>query len=525
MPFSVTRSIFVVLFIFSAFFFGINSATSQKNTLGLKIDTLKAFYTSGQAPQKVIGTIELSLTLPPKQTATLFMKTNPQGSYTSFNNYGNNTAVNNQNLKVSIPNLFVRDDIYCFKLEAKDAPGSLSTSKELCSVPFYKVPKNNADDKVVLEIKSFQPADPGQGFSAIITSNCLDPSACTADIDRNTLGHNSIFPYTVEKVLEAKVRCGEEKIFQITLNIEGMISISDTIHNFGITKNIPGNILDKWLYATVDKDKVNLKWRNDIIVNPENYALAKKFVVSRKDENRGIFNALATTDTQFIHPTGNKFEWQFTDPTSSPETKKHDYQLKYQDFCGNESFATNVSPIFLSQNSSFELIWSNENDSKVTGYELMFYDKKEGNPRNIKPLSLTENKFLSDETAIFFRIRGKQKDGDGSYIYSNFLENSAEIIVNNPTIITPDGQGPPESETFKVYCSAYNSFSIVIYDRNGQKMYESTSYEAHKREGWNGKLPFSDIDAPEGIYIFQVDVENKVFKKLSKKGSFLLVRK
>jgi CHU_C Type IX secretion signal domain len=514
----------VLFFAILLLIFGFNNQTIGQNQLGLKIDTLRAYYTSGKAPEQVKGSIDLLFRLPANQLVTVLMKTNPSGTYTSIGNYGSSTINSVQQIKVTIPNLNVRDVFYCFKIEGKDNLGQVSTSLELCSIPYNKEVNNSADNKVVLQVGSYQPAGPQSGFQPVITSDCFEALGCVADEDRFTTNTISVFPYKARKELGAKIRCGEIKIFQVTIGIEGMVSISDTIHNFGYTTNTPGKIIDKWAYATVENEKVKLRWINDAVKNND-YAAEKKFIISRKDDNASAYTTLNTTATQFIHPGNNKFEWEFIDNTSTPETKKHAYQLKFEDFCGNSSFPIDLYPIFLKQNPKFELEWSAENDNKVTGYELEYFNEKDDpSPRKVVPLDLPENRYLTPDAANYYRIKAKQKEGDVSTIYSNFSINDAEIVVTNPTIFTPDGKGPEESETFKVHCSAYNTFSIIIYDRNGMMVYNSDSYTAHRREGWNGKLPFSNIDASEGVYVFQVDVTNKVLRKLAKRGVFVLVR-
>ncbi len=499
----------------------------RTNPLQLNIDTLRASYTSGGGSFQVKGSIFLSFKLPAGIIGTVYMKNSPTSGYIAIGNYGNSASTTIQTIKAEFKSLNVRDDIYCFYIEAKEISGTISYSRELCSIPFFKEPKNTDDNKNVLEIASYQPGtdSPNDKFRPIITSKCLDKFGCVDEDDDFVTNTKNVAPYRARKSLNAIVKCGETKVFQVKITINNMVSLSDTLQNIGKTNTIPTKLSTEWAWATVENDLVKLIWKNDL-TKVDTFTIEKKFIVSRKDNN-GTFVQLTTPKTLIRQNAGDsKSNWEFLDTTSKPTTIKHSYELKYEDFCGNVSFPINVYPIYLRQDDvNFDLIWDDENNSRIDQYELEYYDETNLPARkSIAIPSGNSNRFSPPETANYYKLKGKQKRGDGSNIFSNFTLNNEKIIVYNPTVFTPDGKGPIKSETFKVFCKSTATFNIYIYDRNGQLVYFSDNYFAHNRDGWDGKLIYTDLDAEEGTYVFQVNVTNKNKVKFSKKGAFQLVR-
>jgi gliding motility-associated-like protein len=492
--------------------FGANSQVD------LKIDTLKAIYTSGTAPFTVKGKIYLSFSIPAGKQASLQMKTNPTGNYNSVGTFGNTFSTNTQTFTTEIPNLNIRVDIYCFKLEIIN---SNLVSKELCSIPFSKLQGVNLLNQIVFRIGSYQPGTIQNFIRPFISGKCVSDFACTDDFEDFVSLSQPAPPYIVEKPFTTTVRCGEKKVFQVKIDIEGMVSISDTIQNTGFVKVKPPILRSEWAYATVDNNRVRFFWKNDETIN-DSLTLENKFIIERKDGPSGTFQELPQ-DPNLVRKTGvAKFEWEFVDNTSTPNKVQHFYRIKYEDFCGNVSPTLDVNPIFLKQEANtFELVWNSENNSKIIDYELEFFDLLTTPPSNTLTIQPKANKYKA-QTSNYYRIKAKQFGGDKTYIYSNYTVNDENIKVLNPTIFTPKGDGI--NDKFRVYCAAQRTFYISIYNRAGQLVYFSDNYEKHTDEGWDGKMINSGADCEEGQYVFQVDVTNSNDKKFTKRGNILLIR-
>jgi CHU_C Type IX secretion signal domain len=486
-----------------------------------RIDTLRAYYTSGQPPAQIIGSVHLSFRIPAGKDAVLSMKRNPTGAYLPVNTFGDLSSTATQRISFDVPNLFVRDEIYCFRLELRG--GSTQNTKELCSIPFFKEPELDATNHVVFQMASYQPGsnNPFETFRPVIIGKCISDFGCVTDTSTFATNTKLISPYRATKPMDSQVKCGEDKVYQITIDIDGMISISDTIQNKGFTKNIPSSLNESWAYATVENNRVKLVWRNDETVN-DALTIEKKFILERRDGDNGTYNLVATP--ALVRTAGvAKTAWDFVDGTSDPTETKYSYRLKYEDYCGNLSPPIDIYPIFLEQSKeNFELLWSDENNDKITDYELEYFVATTAPETKVFLVQPKGNSFRA-ETANYYRIKAKQAIS-GVYIYSNFIPNDENIKVLNPNVFTPDGKGPAESETFKVFGAAIDSFYMVIYDRTGLLVYFSDSYTLHRKNGWDGKLIYTDIDLPEGQYVFQVDVTNSNRRKFTKRGNVLLIR-
>lgn len=89
-----------------------------------------------------------------------------------------------------------------------------------------------------------------------------------------------------------------------------------------------------------------------------------------------------------------------------------------------------------------------------------------------------------------------------------------------PNAFTPDGDGI--NDLFSVYAENYSGFTLLIYDRYGQKLFETDN----PAEGWNGY--FKGKSCPIGVYTykisisgFNIDGEKEHVKSL---GTFVLYR-
>jgi gliding motility-associated-like protein len=89
-----------------------------------------------------------------------------------------------------------------------------------------------------------------------------------------------------------------------------------------------------------------------------------------------------------------------------------------------------------------------------------------------------------------------------------------------PTIFSPNGTGPKENNTLKVFGKAVcvKDFGFVIYDRWGQKVFESTNINAE----WDGF--YKGRPAQEGNYVYDLNIQLYDDTILHKSGSLTLVR-
>jgi gliding motility-associated-like protein len=84
-----------------------------------------------------------------------------------------------------------------------------------------------------------------------------------------------------------------------------------------------------------------------------------------------------------------------------------------------------------------------------------------------------------------------------------------DIIVFIPDVFTPDDAGPNRNNTFNVTALNFKAFNMLVYNRWGEKMYETTDI----LKGWDGKA--NGEECMQGVYVYHVEVtsfEDKVYK-------------
>lgn len=117
----------------------------------------------------------------------------------------------------------------------------------------------------------------------------------------------------------------------------------------------------------------------------------------------------------------------------------------------------------------------------------------------------------------------------GTYYSTVTIEgcsNSDTLVVNDdcymrvPNVFTPNGDGINDYFFPRQWLSSgVTSFQMEIYNRWGQKIFESTNTEGL---GWDGKM--NNVMQPEGVYIYIIDVTFKDGKHEHHQGNVTLMK-
>jgi gliding motility-associated-like protein len=95
--------------------------------------------------------------------------------------------------------------------------------------------------------------------------------------------------------------------------------------------------------------------------------------------------------------------------------------------------------------------------------------------------------------------------------------NSGVCQLTMPNAFTPNGDGI--NDLFRVpHPFPVNQFSLTIYNRWGQKVFETRDIS----QGWDGKL--NGVGQPQGGYVWYISLINSSSDKQSAKGTVLLIR-
>jgi len=104
----------------------------------------------------------------------------------------------------------------------------------------------------------------------------------------------------------------------------------------------------------------------------------------------------------------------------------------------------------------------------------------------------------------------------GTHETSNTDTLTNEVYI--PNVFTPNNDA--SNNLFVIKALNYKSIRIIIFDRWGLKMFESTDFNTH----WNGKKNNSGADCPDGTYFYILQLTDKNDKAVDYKGFLNLFR-
>jgi gliding motility-associated-like protein len=113
-----------------------------------------------------------------------------------------------------------------------------------------------------------------------------------------------------------------------------------------------------------------------------------------------------------------------------------------------------------------------------------------------------------------YRVTAYKQGNTNIYSMSNHAEVYAPLSVFIPTAFTPNSDGM--NDVFRVKGENLQNFKMLVYDRWGEVIYESTN----PNEGWDGSYHGNPVQ--NDTYVYQVSASNLNGKKLS--GAITLVR-
>lgn len=113
-----------------------------------------------------------------------------------------------------------------------------------------------------------------------------------------------------------------------------------------------------------------------------------------------------------------------------------------------------------------------------------------------------------------FRIAAEHENGE--IAFSNQVKAEPTFTLYIPEAFTPNGDGL--NDVFKVVSLEYDRYHIVIYDRWGDKVFES--YQAEN--GWDGRKNGTLL--PIGAYVYQLTITSKGGLDWSKTGQVILAK-
>jgi len=122
----------------------------------------------------------------------------------------------------------------------------------------------------------------------------------------------------------------------------------------------------------------------------------------------------------------------------------------------------------------------------------------------------------SVQLARKYRVIAVKKGNPGITSMSNETEVIPTMYFYVPGAFTPNGDGI--NDTFGIQGESIAEFTIQIYNRWGQLVYESQDATAT----WDGT--YKGYPAPQGTYVYKVTASSATGRRASKEGTVSLIQ-
>ena len=114
-----------------------------------------------------------------------------------------------------------------------------------------------------------------------------------------------------------------------------------------------------------------------------------------------------------------------------------------------------------------------------------------------------------------YRVTAYKNGNPGVTSVSNTTEVVPYMSIYIPNSFTPNGDGM--NDTFGAYGEAINDFKMQVFNRWGQVVFESSSFNNR----WDGT--FDGVQVPQGSYAYRVTAKGLTGKSSTKDGTVNII--
>lgn len=388
---------------------------------------------------------------------------------------------------VTIPNLKLDDNFYCFRLSAFDPCTNTNTySSSICS--------QNFDLTVQSGVNKLTWATSGSGVT-------------TTEIQREGVSY-TLIPGSPSLFNDVDVVCKTTYCYRVVnLYPGGTISISLEKCGESFTTTNPSPIDNT--SSMVSTDGVALTWKNDPLFNPFEYTIFRS-------QNNGPTGELGKTTNPEFSDSDYKTESSFC------------YRINYQDACENISQpGTLVCPIRLissvDNKNIINLRWSKLKGWKsgVKNYRIQKFDRSGGlmstSDVGSDTIFVDDQKDLINQV-VQYRVLADANEAGLTSSISNQVVVTKEANLFYPNAFTPDGSGPIQNETFAVSGQYIVKMELKIFDRWGTMIFFTD-----QNIPWDGTQ--NGRAMPEGTYVWVARITDSLGRNFSREGTVVILKK
>jgi gliding motility-associated-like protein len=412
---------------------------------------------------------------------------------------------------------------YCFQTRTKNSCGNdVFSENMLCSIKIT----GDVISASEAEIKWNLPTEPN-----LVPKLKLyrDEEGCASCQQNPPLSSNTVTKYDAKNL-----ECSKTYLFTVQTTYPP-VSIEGTptqilVRSAQIKVNPKSNAVAKkpndLVYVGFDpSDELKIQL---LIADYRNPADGYKYTFYRAENNSNNFLKL-----------GERTESKFEDVAISPDPKSYCYKYTIEDNCGITSLMSDpFCTILLGSKNQGILNWTPfltppdvYNSASPVEYSVEYFDEKFSAYvlyQTTGTLQESIQKILSEATTseVKFRVMGYQMvDTDIAtnqriFSYSNTFIVKVMPGMFIPTAFTPNGEGPADSETFKINTKFVQEGNIKIFDRWGGTMFDGNALT----DAWNGTEANGITPAPPGNYLYVIKAVSDTGLEFTMKGTVLLLR-
>lgn len=295
------------------------------------------------------------------------------------------------------------------------------------------------------------------------------------------------------------------------------------------------------LFASTEIDVPTFSYVNRVTVEAENSIKVTSLSNSNDLSHVNIYRSYTADGFQFF--TGkaelSSDEYSFVDDLVLPYRNLYYYRSKPVDICGKEydlTVLSNLSDTSIVHNLKLDpQIINKESISVITGdydgfigtsHQEMWKDVN-GQRTFLQNVYSNTTYDISIENdfgkVCIYSISTEDEVNDlgrKDTVFSNQVCISKSPILYIPKAFTPDN-GDIKNDIWNIAINqseSIDSYKLQVFSRWGQLMFESNSLE----EGWDGT--FANNYAPNGMYIFDIQIQFAQGQNLRETGRIVLLR-
>lgn len=243
----------------------------------------------------------------------------------------------------------------------------------------------------------------------------------------------------------------------------------------------------------------------------------QKIVIQRR--LRGSTGAFGTVGY------GEPNELFYTDKKALTDSQSYEYRAVIINLCGDSLYSNQNTDVLLkghktglftyTLNFTDYLGWT----AGVQRYELWrMLENKTGWQLYQTYSNPSADNFSNgkEHYGMWFRIKAIENGGQNRESWSNDIKIYFDPVIFIPNAFTPDGNGL--NETFLPNTGGMKTYTLRIYNRWGQKLFETSNPET----GWDGK--YEDNPVQEGVYVYTINYTDYKDTPYITKGTLHLIR-